>query len=45
MNSKVDKKEMTANLKLQIEIPNLEQMGHILNKLDALPTIYSVERT
>jgi len=45
MSCKVDKKEMSANVKLQIEIPNLEQMGRLLNKLDALPTIYSVERT
>ena len=44
MNSKVNKQEMTAGLKMQIEIPNLEYMGRILNKLDALPTIYSVER-
>ena len=44
MNSKVDKKEMVANLNLQIEVPNLQLMARILNKLSALPTIYSVER-
>ena len=44
MSSKVDKKKMTASVTLQIEIENFEAMSRILNKLESLPTIYSVQR-
>ena len=44
MSSKVDKKQMTASVTLQIEIENFEAMSRILNKLESLPTIYSVQR-
>jgi len=44
MSSKVDKQQMTASLSLQIEIENYAAMSRIMNKLESLPTIYSVQR-
>ena len=44
MSSKVDKKQMTASVTLQIEVENFEAMSRIMNKLESLPTIYSVTR-
>jgi len=44
MSSKVDKKQMTASITLQIEVENFEAMSRIMNKLESLPTIYSVTR-
>ncbi|MBT8142751.1 MAG: TGS domain-containing protein, partial [Gammaproteobacteria bacterium] len=44
MNSKVNKKKMIATITLTIEIPNIDSMSRIMKKLEALPTIYSVQR-
>jgi len=35
---------MTASVTLQIEVENFEAMSRIMNKLESLPTIYSVTR-
>lgn len=44
MNSKANKKKMTANIALQIETPNINAMSRVMSKIEALPGIYSVVR-
>ena len=44
MNSKSNKKKMTASVALTIETPNIDSMSRVMSKLESLPTIYSVQR-